>query len=310
MRVIITGGSGLIGRALTASLAAEDHEVIILSRNPQRVTSLSRGARVEPWDGRTAAGWGQLADGADVIVNLAGESIGGNGLFSILLKRWTSGQKRRILESRLNAGQAVMQAIEAAQRKPRVLIQQSAVGYYGTLRDETLAEDAYRGIDFPARVCWDWEVSTSRAEVLGVRRVVTRSGLVLSASGGLLPVILLPFRFFVGGRLGSGKQWFAWIHVADEVSAVRFLIENANARGPFNLTAPQPVTNAELSKTVGRVMRRPSFLPVPGFALRLPMGEKATIVLEGQRPVPKRLLEMGFTFRFPELEPALRNLLK
>ncbi len=310
MRVILPGGGGLIGRALTASLAADGYEVIILSRAPQHVTSLPKGARAEPWDGRTALGWGGLADGADAIVNLAGESIGGNGLFSILLQRWTSRQKRRILESRLNAGQAVVQAIEDAQQKPRVLIQQSAVGYYGTLRDEELAEDAYRGIDFPARVCWDWEVSTSSAEVLGVRRVVTRSGLVLSASGGLLPVVLLPFRFFVGGRLGSGKQWFAWIHIADEVSAIRFLMENPNARGPFNLTAPRPVTHAELSKTIGGVMRRPSFFRVPGFALRLPMGEKATIVLDGQRPVPKRLLEMGFTFRFPDLESSLRDLLQ
>jgi len=309
MRVIITGGSGLIGRALAASLAADNHEVIILSRNAQSVRSLPKGARAEQWDGRTATGWGRLADGADAIVNLAGESIAGESLLPILFKRWTSKRKRRILESRTNAGQAVLQAIEAAKRKPGVLIQSSAVGYYGTLRDEELTEEAYPGNDFLARVCWDWEVSTSQAEVMNVRRVVTRSGLVMSAAGGILPLMLLPFKFFVGGRLGSGRQWFSWIHIADEVSAIRFLIENPNAKGPFNLTAPQTLTNAQFSKVIGRVMRRPSFFPTPGFALRLPMGEKATIALDGQRPVPKRLLDMGFKFQFPEAEPALRDLL-
>ena len=309
MRVIITGGSGLIGRALAASLAADNHEVIILSRNAQSVRSLPKGARAEQWDGRTATGWGRLADGADAIVNLAAESIAGESLLPILFKRWTSRRKRRILDSRTNAGQAVLQAIEAAKRKPGVLIQSSAVGYYGTLRDEELTEEAYRGSDFLARVAWDWEVSTSQAEVMNVRRVVTRSGVVLSTKGGVLPIMLLPFKFFVGGRLGSGRQWFSWIHVADEVSAVRFLIDNPDARGPFNLTAPQTLTNAQFSKVIGRVMRRPSFFPTPGFALRLPLGEKATIVLDGQRPIPKRLLDMGFKFQFPEAEPALRDLL-
>ncbi len=310
MRIIVPGGSGLIGRALASSLTADNHEVIILSRNARYVKSLPRGARAEQWDARTAAGWGRLADGADAIVNLAGQSIAGESLFPILFRRWTSKQKRRIRDSRLHAGQAVLQAIEAAKQKPRVLIQQSAVGYYGTLRDEELTEEAYPGIDFLARVCWDWENSTSHAEVLGIRRAVIRSALVLSAAGGLLPMVLLPFKFFAGGRIGSGRQWFPWIHIADEVNAIRFLIENQNARGPFNLTAPNPITNAQLAKTVGRVLRRPSFFPVPGIALRLLMGEKATIVLEGQRPLPKRLLDRGYTFQFPELEPALRHLLE
>ena len=309
MRIIITGGAGLIGRALAASLAADNHETITLSRNPQYVKSLPKNARAEQWDGHTAAGWGQLADGADAIVNLAGESIGGSNLFSILLGRWTRRRKRRILESRLNAGAAVMQALEAAQKKPRVLIQPSAVGYYGTLRDEELTEEAYPGIDFQARVCWDWENSTSRAEVLGVRRAVTRSGVVLGMQGGIFPVMLLPFKFFVGGRLGSGRQWFSWIHIADEVSAIRFLIENPGARGPFNLTAPQTLTNTQFAKAIGRAMRRPSFFPTPGFLLRIPMGEKAMIVLDGRRPIPRRLLDMGFTFRFPDAESALRDLL-
>lgn len=310
MRVIITGGTGLIGRALTNSLAADGHEVIILSRTLDRATKLPKGARAVQWDGRTASGWDSLADGADAIVNLAGESIAGESLFPILLRRWSSKRKRAILHSRLNAGQAVVQAIEAAAKKPRVLIQSSAVGYYGTLNTDELTEEAPYANDFLARTCFDWEMSTSHAEVLGVRRAVIRSGLVFSARGGILPVMILPFKFFAGGRLGSGRQWTSWIHIDDEIGAIRFLIDNPNARGAFNLTAPHPLTNAEFSKIIGRVMRRPSFLPAPGFALKLALGEKSSLVLEGQRPLPKRLLQMGFTFKFPEAEAALRDLLK
>lgn len=310
MRVVITGGTGLIGRALAASLAADKHEVIVLSRNPQYARSMPKGVKVESWDSDTAAGWGKLVDGADAVVNLAGESIAGNSLFAILFKRWSGGQKRRILESRVDAGSAVVQAIEQAKKKPGVLIQASAVGYYGTARQEELTEDAARGNDFQARVCWEWETSTAKVEMLGVRRAITRSGVVLSPKGGVLPVIMLPFKFFAGGRLGSGRQWFPWIHIADEVGAIRFLIENSNARGAFNLTAPQQVTNAQFAKALGRVMRRPSFFPTPAFLLRLALGEKKTIVLDGQRPIPKRLTDMGFKFQFPDVEAALRDCLR
>lgn len=309
MRVVISGGTGLIGRALATSLAADNHEVVLLSRNPQYARSLPKGVRAVQWDGRTAAGWGQLADGADAIVNLAGESIAGESLLSILFKRWTGGRKRRIRESRLRAGEAVVQAIEMAKKKPGVLIQSSAVGYYGTARSGPLDESAPRGNDFLSSVCWDWELSTVNAEVMGVRRAVIRTGLVMSGKGGILPLVMLPFKFLIGGRLGSGEQWFPWIHIDDEVGAIRFLIENSNARGPFNLAAPQALTNAQFAKAVGRVMRRPSFFPTPAFAIRLPLGQKAMLVLEGQRPEPKRLLEMGYAFKFPEAEPALRNLL-
>ncbi len=310
MRVVITGGTGLIGRALGESLAADKHEVVALSRNPRHARSMPKGVKVQQWDARTAAGWGHLADGADAIVNLAGASIGGENTLAILFRRWTNRNKKRILESRLNAGQAVMQAIEAARQKPKVLIQASAVGYYGVLNAGPVTEDSPHGHDFQARVPWDWEMTTSQAEVLGVRRVVIRSGLVMSGKAGILSMVALPFKFFAGGRLGSGKQWFPWIHIADEVGAIRFLIDNPNARGAFNLAAPNPVTNAQLAKILGRVMRRPSFFPVPAFALRLLLGEKAILVLDGAQIVPKRLLDMGFTFKFPEAEPAFRDLLK
>ncbi|HLF26805.1 MAG TPA: TIGR01777 family oxidoreductase [Anaerolineae bacterium] len=310
MRVIITGGAGLIGRALATSLAADQHEVIVLTREPENTVRLPPGVRAQQWDARTANGWGRLADGADAIVNLAGENFAGTNLFEIFFKRWTSRRKQRILDSRVHAGQAVVAAIEAARRKPRVLIQAAAVGYYGTLRDEELTEDMPRGNDFLARVVWDWANSTLPVEMLGVRRVVTRSGVVLSGKGGILSVMLLPFKFFVGGKLGRGRQWFSWIHIEDEIRAMRFLIDTPAAKGAFNLTAPQPIRNAELAKTIGRVVRRPSFFPTPGLLLRLMLGEKSVVVLEGQRPIPRRLLDLGFTFRFPEVESALRDLLK
>jgi uncharacterized protein (TIGR01777 family) len=311
MRVIITGGTGLIGRALTASLAADGHGVIILSRTPDKAVGLPTGTRAEKWDSRTAAGWGALADGADVIVNLAGESIGGENMSALILKHWTPERKERIRSSRVNAGQAVMQAIQQAGRKPRVLIQASAVGYYGLTGDKEITEDSPAGQDALAQVCVEWEATTVEAEKIGVRRAVIRTGgVVMSTHGGALPFMLLPFKLFVGGPLGSGRQWFSWIHIADQVRAIRFLIESPQAEGAFNLCAPQPLRNADLSRVIGKVLRRPMWLPMPAFAMRLLLGEKSTLVLDGQRQLPKRLLELGFQFGFPDVESALRDLVK
>lgn len=309
MRVIVSGGTGLIGRALTESLVSDGHQVIILSRAPERATGLPQSARIEKWDGKTSSGWGKLADGADAIANLAGESIGGENMIALITKRWTPQRKRIIRESRVHAGQAVMQAIEQASQKPHVLIQASAVGYYGLRGDEEITESTPPGSDELSRICVDWEATTAEAERMGVRRVVIRTaGVVMSTKGGALPFMLLPFKLFVGGPLGSGQQWFSWIHIQDEVRAIRFLMDNANAKGAFNLCAPHPIRNAELSRMLGQVMRRPSFLPTPAFAMKLLLGEKATLVLDGQRQLPKRLLELGFEFRFPTVETALRDL--
>jgi uncharacterized protein (TIGR01777 family) len=301
MRVIITGGTGLIGRALAASLVADGHEVCVLSRAPGRAKGLPPGVQAVAWDGRTAAEWGPLADGAAAIVNLAGESLSAG--------RWTSARKRRIRESRVNAGKAVVQAVQAASQKPAVVVQASAVGYYGPHGDEEVTEETPPGTDFLAQVAIDWEASTAPLEVLGIRRVVVRTGLVLSKAGGALPRLLLPFRLFAGGPLGSGRQWWPWIHSADEIAAIRYLMENPQAQGAFNLTAPNPLTNAAFSRVLGRVLGRPALLPAPAWVLRLMLGEMADVVLTGQRAVPRRLLEMGFTFRFPEAEVALRDLL-
>ncbi len=299
MRVLITGGTGFLGRALAARLQEAGYEVIVLSRRPEQAR-LPPGVQATRWDGRTATGWAHLADGAFALINLAGESIG---------QRWTAATKQRIRESRLNAGRAVVEAIAAARTKPQVLLQASAVGYYGPRGDERLTEEDPPGNDFLARLAVDWEASTQPVEAMGVRRVILRTGLVLERDGGALARLLLPFRLFVGGPLGNGRQGWSWIHRADWVEAVKFLMERPDARGPYNLTAPQPVSNAEFSRILGRVLGRPSWLPVPAIALRLVFGEGADFLLTGQFVLPQRLLKAGFTFRYPDLESALRAIL-
>lgn len=300
MRVLVTGGTGLIGRAVVADLLRDAHEVVVLSRNPVRAPALLPGVELQPWDGRTVAGWGPLVNGVDAIVNLAGESISSG--------RWTAARKARIVQSRLDAGRALVEAVNAAMHKPRVLIQASAVGYYGPRGAEALTEDAPPGGDWLSRLAVDWEAVTRPVENAGVRRVVIRTGVVLTLAGGALPKMALPFRFFVGGPVGSGRQILPWIHLADVVAAIRFLIDRDEARGPFNLTAPVALTNAEFSRALGRAMRRPAWLPVPGFALHLLFGEMATVLLTGQRAIPAKLQEMGLTFRFPTLDAALTDI--
>lgn len=302
MRVVITGGSGLIGRALSASLARDHHEVIILSRHPEQVVGLPAVVRAEHWNPHIAEECRHLVEEADAVVNLAGENIAA--------RRWTVDRKKQIRDSRLNAGRAMLQALESATRKPRVVIQASAVGYYGLCGDEELNEESPPGKDFLAQLAIDWEASTAQIERLGVRRAIIRTGVILSPEGGAFPRLLLPFRLFVGGPLGSGRQWFPWIHIADEVGAIRFLLENESASGPFNLSAPHPVTNADFARMVGRQTKRPAFLPTPAFLLRLLFGEMATVLLDGQRAFPGRLMLMGYNFRFPEAAGALQDLLR
>lgn len=306
MRVVITGGSGLIGGALARELGGAGHDVVVLTRSPTGPSGspLPSGVRAAQWDGKTPAGWGPLLDGRDAetaVVHLAGESIASG--------RWTPDKKRRIRESRVASGRAVLQAIREAATKPKVLLQGSAVGYYGPRGDEVIREDAAPGGDFLADVCKEWEASTAEAEALGVRRALLRTGVVLAREGGALPKMSLPFKMMAGGPLGDGRQWFPWIHLADEVGAIRFLLEREDARGPFNLTAPDPLTNRDFTRALAEALHRPGFMPAPGFALRLALGEMADMLLKGQRVVPLRLLELGYTFRFPAAAAALRDLL-
>jgi uncharacterized protein (TIGR01777 family) len=308
MKVIITGGTGLVGRGLSSLLVSKGYEVIVLSRSPQRAAGLPTGVRVERWDTRSADGWGQFVEGADAIVNLAGANLAGTGFFP---SRWTTQRKHRIRESRVHSGRVVVEAVQRARDKPRVVIQASAVGYYGFGRDEIFTEDCPAGDDFLARVTADdWEPSTAAIEDAGVRRAIVRSGVVLSTEHGALPRLLLPYRLFVGGPIGRGKQWLSWIHPHDQSEIIRFLIENEEASGSFNVTAPDPKTNAEFGRIIGRILGRPSLVPLPGFAMRLALGEVSSVVLEGQRVVPKHLQDMGFEFRFPDAESALRDLLE
>lgn len=307
MRVIIAGGSGLIGRALTESLAASGHEVVILSRMPEKVMGLPSGAQAAGWDAKTAAGWGDLVNGAGAIVNLAGENIKGNGF---LPSRWTPRRKALIRQSRLDAGRAVVEAIRSATKKPAALLQASAVGYYGPRGEEQLAETEPPGSDFLANLCKEWEASTQEVEAMGLRRVVLRTGIPLTLKDGAFPLLVLPFRLFAGNWFGSGKQYYPWIHFEDYIAALYFLFENPKASGAYNLSAPNPVTNREFARTLGKVMRRPVLMPVPRFALEAALGEVATVVMDGQCMVPKKLQEQGFKFKFPEFELAARDLLK
>lgn len=302
MHIIIIGGSGLIGRALTSSLVSTGCEVIVLSRSPEKVVGLSPAVRIECWDARTAEGWGHLMNDADAVVNLAGESISSG--------RWTAKRKTAIRDSRLNAGQAIVEAIINADHRPRVLIQASGVGFYGVHQDVQITEEAPSGKDFLAQLAVDWEASTSPVEALGVRRAIIRTGVVLSRKGGALPRMLIPFRFYVGGKLGSGRQWFPWIHINDEINAIRFLIENDSAAGPFNLVAPNPITNACFTRMLGEVMRCPARIATPAFLLRIAFGEMSTLLLDGQYAVPRHLLDLGYVFKFADAESALRELLK
>jgi uncharacterized protein (TIGR01777 family) len=307
MRYIITGGTGVIGTALTENLTADGHEVIILSRDPAH-HQLPAGAQGVKWDARTADGWGPLADGAFAVINLAGESIGGSGTIP-LPGTWSAERKERIKNSRLWAGEAIVAAVAGATVRPEVVFQMSGIDYYPS-SDELMTEESERGRQFLADAVADyWEPSTEPVEAMGVRRVVGRTAPLLNLETGPLPASLLQFKLFVGGRLGSGKQWFSWIHTEDAVRAIRFLTEMSAARGVYNLAAPGPVTNEEFTRVLGKVMNRPTLLPVPEFALKLLLGKVSALVLEGRPVSPEKLQALGFTFKYPKLEEALRNIL-
>ena len=302
MRVIVTGATGFIGKALVEELTQGAYEIVALSRNPQ-IKSEQNKVTYIPWNVKDPNNWTEYVDGAYAVINLAGENISAG--------RWTRKRKQAILQSRLDAGEAIVQAVKRASQKPKVLVQASAIGYYGSRDDELLEETSSPGNGYLPEVAQKWELSTRELEMLGVRRVIIRTGIVLGRDRGALPRLMQPFRFFVGGSLGSGKQWLSWIHLEDEIRAIRFLMENENLSGAFNLTAPSPRVMKDFCKILGRVMHRPCWLKVPGFMLRLIMGEMAqALILTSQRVQPKRLLESGYQFLYPEAKSALSQILR
>jgi hypothetical protein len=301
MRVIVTGSTGLVGSALVRSLLADGHEVTRLVRG---------GAQGFRAPGTTAVHWdpergeidaGEL-EGHDAAVHLAGESIAEG--------RWDDEKKRRILESRVKGTQLIAGALAGLNAKPKVLVSASAVGFYGDRGDEVVREESASGTDFLSEVCREWEKATLQASQAGLRVVHLRIGVVLSAEGGALPRMVTPFKLGVGGRVGSGRQYMSWITLDDLVSVIRRAIEDESLRGPFNAVAPRPVTNAEFTKALGRVLGRPTIFPVPAFAARLAFGEMAdALLLAGARVEPARLNEAGFEFKHAEIEGALRAVL-
>ena len=305
-RIIIAGGGGQMGRALAGDLAKDGYEVILLSRSPEKVSGLPQNVRAEKWDGRTALGWGTLVNGATVIVNLAGENIG-----IPPIPWWLPGRKQRIRDSRVNAGRAIAEAVKNATDKPHAVIQASGINYYGLRGDQITTEQDSVGKDFAASVCVEWEAATAPVETMGVRRVIIRTAPNLTKKGGILFYLALPFRLFTGGPIGSGRQWFSWIHTTDQVRAMRFLIEDENARGVYNLSAPEPKTNADFGRLIGRVLHRPYWFPVPAFVMRLIFGELGDQLLLGsQRVLPQRLQEAGFQFQFGDAESAVKDLMR
>ena len=301
MRAIIAGGTGFIGRELVRELREHGWEILILSRNPGKVASVFENGGVigMPWDN---GGWTDVIGPDTAVVNLAGENIAAG--------RWTAKRKRRILESRLKAGERINQAVEQANAAPGVLIQASAVGYYGPRGSTPVNEYTEPGTGFLADVARQWEASTAGLEQKGTRRCVIRTGMVLG-HGGALPKMLPSFRRYLGGHPGTGLQGVSWIHLRDEVRAIRFLMENPDASGPYNLCAPVPVNFRKFAHILGTVLNKPYKTPVPAFALRLLFGEMADeLLLSGQFVLPERLTQAGFEFEFPELEDSLRDVLR
>ena len=302
MKVVISGGTGFLGTALTQTLASGDHDLVILTRQPPSAAQRGR-VRYVQWSPDGGVGpWASEISGATAVVNLAGESIAAT--------RWSVAQKQRLRDSRLRATRSITAAIRQAPAPPRVLVSGSAVGYYGDRGDETLTEASPPGHDFLARLAQEWEAAAT--DVAQITRVaLMRTGIVLDRRGGALPKMLPPFLMFLGGPLGAGTQYMPWIHKTDWVRMVTWTIATEGAGGPINATGPQPLTNREFAKALGRALKRPSVLPAPAFALRLALGEMAdALLLSGQRALPVRAVDLGFSFQYANIDEALADIFR
>ncbi|MBM4263407.1 MAG: TIGR01777 family protein [Deltaproteobacteria bacterium] len=300
MKLVITGASGFIGSALVQQLWKDFHSLVLLSRNPRRQEEGSSTKTYLSWQPGQSGAWEQSVDGADGVINLAGEPIAG--------KRWSVKQKQKLRSSRIETTQALVSAIAKAKVKPKFFLSASAVGYYGDRGDELLTEESPPSNDFLGRLCADWEAEAKKAELYDIRVVQLRTGIVLGKDKGALKKMAPPFKMFFGGPLGSGQQWMPWIHIDDEVGLIKFLMEHESARGAFNLTAPNPVTMAEFAAALGKALNRPAWASVPSWVLALMLGEMADMLLGGQRAVPKAALGLGYRFKYPRIAVALDSL--
>ncbi|WP_375509432.1 TIGR01777 family oxidoreductase [uncultured Nostoc sp.] len=305
MKVAITGATGFVGSLLVQRLHAKGDQIVVLTRNTtfaQKVFPSEAFPNVEivAYTPNTSGSWQNFIASCDGVVNLAGEPIGEG--------RWTPERKQAILNSRKLGTQKIVEAITNANPKPTVLINASAIGYYGTSETATFDETSQSGNDFLAQVCQAWEAEARKVKDAAVRLVILRFGIVLG-NGGALGKMIPPFKLFAGGPIGSGRQWFSWIHVDDLVNLILQALTKPEREGVYNATAPNPVRMADLSQTLGQVMNRPSWLPVPGFAIEALLGDGAMVVLEGQQVLPKRTLETGFNYKYPKLQSALTQIL-
>jgi len=305
MKVAVTGATGFVGSRLVEQLQAEGHQVLVLVRNPQRATQLfPRSAfpsvEVVHYTPLQSGDWQSQLSGCDGVVNLAGEPIS---------ERWTAERKQSIIDSRKLGTKTLVEGIVQANPKPQVLVSASAIGYYGTSETATFDESSSAGSDFLAQVCQAWESEAQQVTQAGVRLVILRIGIVLGM-GGAIAKMVPPFKLFAGGPIGSGKQWFSWVHREDLVNLILYALTHPEMSGTFNATAPNPVRMADFCQTLGEVINRPSWLPVPAFALELLLGDGAQVVLEGQQVLPKRTQETSFQYQYTTVKPALEEILK
>ncbi|HKR78072.1 MAG TPA: TIGR01777 family oxidoreductase [Nitrospira sp.] len=303
MHIILTGGSGFIGRALCRALSGKGHRITVLTTHGRTASQVfGPSVTAVQWNGRDGGAWEKSLEGADAVVNLAGAPIADG--------RWTNARKRLLTESRVQLTRCLVEAISQRSAKPRVLISASGIGFYGPNDDALLTETSPRGDGFLAELCVEWEREAGRASDFGTRVVLLRTGMVLERDGGALPKMLLPFRLFVGGPIMPGTQWVSWIHRDDHVRLIEWALATPTVSGPINAVAPEPERMQAFCATLGRVLHRPSWLPVPEPVLSLGLGELGTVMTTGQRVSPEKALHGGYMFKYPTLELALRAILK
>jgi uncharacterized protein (TIGR01777 family) len=301
MKILITGGTGFVGKQLTSRFIQEGNEVTILTRSLKESGHPLKGISYLQGDPTQKGPWQEAIPGHDVIINLAGASI---------FSKWSDEYKKLIRDSRVFTTRNIIEGIPSKFEKEISLFSTSAVGYYGFHGDEELDEESPPGNDFLARLAIEWEAEALKAKEKGARVVITRFGIVLGEKGGALGQMIPLFKKFIGGPIGSGQQWFSWVHIKDLAEAFAFLIKNPEISGPINVCSPNPVKNRDLAKALGRTLHRPSFIPAPGFTIKLVLGEFGSVILEGQRVLPRRLLKRGFMFQYPDIDKALQSIIQ